>query len=319
MRTIFLGNGRFGLPALDALADSRHELLAVVTRPDRAEGRGRTKRPTPTKVRARERGVPVVEIDDLNAPGTASRLQALNAEIWVVVAFPIIPAELLAIPPAGTVNLHASLLPRYRGAAPVQRAIMDGVEVTGVTTFFIDAGVDTGAVCLQREVAIGPAENAGDLSARLADLGAGLLVETLDLVAAGTAPRQPQDPALATPAPRLTKEEGELDWNQPARRVVNRIRGLTPWPGAFTFFGPERLMVHAARPVEGMELPWPAEGAPEPGTLGGFLTDGTPVVSTADGTGVALLRLQRESRSAASGAAVIRGLRCKGGERFGAD
>ncbi len=319
MRTAFLGNGVFGLPALEALARSGHELAALVTRPDREQGRGRRPSPTLTKVRAGELGLPVVEIDDLSSAAAAEALAALEAEIWAVVAFPIIPGELLTIPPAGTVNLHASLLPRYRGAAPVQWALINGEETTGVTTFFIDAGIDTGAICLQREVAIAPGENAGDLSARLARLGAALLLETLDRVEAGTAPRRPQNTALATPAPRLQKNDGEIDWTLPAAAIANRIRGLTPWPGAFTFLETERLMVLQARVISAEQLPWERDQLLRPGTLGGFDDDGTPVVSAGDGSGVALVSLQRESRSAAPGADVIRGLRCECGECFGDD
>ena len=319
MRVAFLGNGIFGLPALEALVRSRHAITSLVTRPDRAQGRGRRQRPTLTKIRAGELDLPVVEIDSLESAAAAEELRALEADIWAVVAFPIIPDSLLSIPPAGTVNLHASLLPRYRGAAPVQWALINGEEVTGVTTFFIDAGIDTGAICLQREIAIDPRENAGDLSARLARHGAELLVETLDRVEAGTAERRPQDDALATPAPRLKKSDGLLDWHEPADRIVNRVRGLTPWPGAYTFLNAERMVVISARRISSGEVPWEEGAAPAPGTLAGYLVDGTPIVSTGSGEGIALLYLQRESRAAAPGADVIRGMHCECGECFGAD
>jgi methionyl-tRNA formyltransferase len=319
VRVAFLGNGVFGLPALEALARSRHTIAALVTRPDREEGRGRRKRPTLTKVRAGELELPVLEIDDLESDESAAALRALEAGVWAVVAFPIIPDSLLSIPPAGTINLHASLLPKYRGAAPVQWALINGEEVTGVTTFFIDAGIDTGAICLQREVVIDPRENAGELSARLARHGAELLVETIDRVEEGTAERQPQDTSLATPAPRLQKEDGLIDWQQDADRIVNRIRGLTPWPGAYTFLNGERMVVLAARRIEAKEVPWENGAAPAPGTLAGYLVDGTPIVSTGQQQGVALLRLQRESRAAAPGADVIRGMHCECGECFSGD
>jgi methionyl-tRNA formyltransferase len=245
-------------------------------------------------------------------------MAGLDSDIWVVVAFPIIPAELLDIPPGGTVNLHASLLPRYRGAAPVQWALIHGEESTGLTTFFIDAGVDTGGICLQREVGILPEETAGELSERLSVIGAELMLETLDRVEEGTAPSIPQDPGLATPAPKLRKEDGLLDWSETAVRIVNRVRGMNPWPGSYSFLRGERILVLRARVVEGEALPWSGEDLPGPGAIGDFLEDGTPVVAAGDGVGVALTELQREGRRPAAGAEIIRGMRCEVGDIFGA-
>lgn len=318
MRIAFLGNGDFGVPALRALARSGHEVVSVVTRPDRSAGRGRRPAPTPVKAEALQLDIPVLEIADLKASDTADSLAALEAELWVVVAFPIIPAALLEIPPRGTVNLHASLLPLYRGAAPVQWALIRGEEVTGLTTFFIDAGVDTGGICLQREVAIEPGENAGELSGRLSTIGADLMLETVDRIEEGTAPRVPQEPALATPAPKLAKGDGELDWEVPARDLVNMIRGLNPWPGSFTFLHGERILVLRAAVVPESEIPWGSGEIPAPGVIGGFLEEGTPVVAAGDGKGVALTELQREGRRPAPGAEVARGMRCEEGDRFGA-
>lgn len=316
MRIAFLGNGAFGLPTLRTLNESRYELIAVVTRPDRPAGRGRKPEPSATKAAALELGVPVVEVEDLHAPQSGAALRALAADLWVVVAFPILPDELLEIPPLGTINLHASLLPRYRGAAPVQWALINGESITGVTTFFIDAGVDTGAICLQRELAIEPEETAGELSERLALAGAELMLETVERIEAGDAPRIPQDEGLATRAPRLRKEDGALDWQGAGRDLTNRIRGLNPWPGCYTEAGGIRLLVHRARYVDRSRRPWREPLVP--GTVGGFLEDGTPVVAAGDGTGVALLELQREGKRIAGGAEVARGLRWKGGERLGA-
>lgn len=257
-----------------------------------------------------------MEINDLKAPETGGLLRSLDAELWVVIAFPIIPEALLDIPQKGIVNLHASLLPSYRGAAPVQWAIINGESVTGLTTFFIDAGVDTGRICLQREVEILPDENAGELSERLSEIGALLVVETVESVERGNAPGIAQDPSMATPAPKLSKSDGELNWDMPATDLVNRIRGLNPWPGSYTFLGEERILVLRARKVEESGIPWQIADAPLPGTIGGFLEDQTPVVAAGDGLGVALLNLQREGRKSGSGADVMRGLHCKGGERF---
>jgi methionyl-tRNA formyltransferase len=313
VKVAFLGNGEFGVPVLGALLDSSHQVTAVVTRPDRPAGRGRVSVPSPIKEAARAAGRAVVEVDDLKEPETRDRLAALAAECWVVVAFPILPPALLAIPPRGIVNLHASLLPRYRGAAPVQWALIRGERVTGVTTFFIDAGIDTGAICLQREVAIEPEENAGELAGRLARVGAALMVETLDRMEEGTAPRITQDPARSTPAPKLEKEAGLLDWTRPAADLVNRVRGLNPWPGTWTYFGEERILVRRARRADALG----ENLKEEPGTVAAFLESGDPVVAAGDGSGIVLVEVQRAGRRPATGSELARGLRWRGGERLG--
>ncbi|MFC1627794.1 methionyl-tRNA formyltransferase [Gemmatimonadota bacterium] len=319
MRVAFLGNGAFGIPTFQALARSPHEIISLVTRPDTAAGRGRKQTATALKPVAEEYDVPIMEIEDLRAPDTLERLAGIEALLWVVVAFPIIPSELLTIPSAGVVNLHASLLPRYRGAAPIQWAIINGETTTGVTTFFIDAGIDTGGICLQRKVGIEPDENAEALSLRLADTGARLMLETVDLIAAGSAPRVPQDTTLATPAPSFTRKDGRIDWEMAAEDIGNRIRGLHPWPGSYSTIRGERLLVLKARVTTGRELPWDEETHPAPGTLAGFLSDGAPVISTGDGKGVVLLEIQREGRRPGDAVAVMRGMRCEAGERFGDD
>jgi len=316
VRIAFLGNGAFGVPTLKALDDSIHKVVSVVTRPDRPEGRGRRVAPSPTKTTALELGIPVAEYEDLKSPQTGRLLKSLNADMWVVVAFPIIPEALLDIPALGIVNLHASLLPRYRGAAPVQWAIIRGETVTGVTTFFIDAGVDTGAVCLQREVGIGPEETAGELADRLAEVGAELIVETVVLVESREAPRIVQDQAMVTPAPKLNKADGEIDWCSGAIDVVNRVRGLNPWPGSYTFFKDERILVLRARCVSEEEIVRGRVETTAPGTIVGFLEDGSPVVVAGDGVGIALLDLQRAGRQPANGADVARGQRWQGGEHL---
>ncbi len=316
MRIAFLGNGAFGVPTLYALARSTHEVISVITRQDRPAGRGRKLLPSPPKTAAMELGISVVEIKDMKSPETEASLRALDAEVWVVVAFPIIPENLLDIPPQGIVNLHASLLPRYRGAAPVQWALIRGETATGITTFFIDADVDTGAICLQREVPIGREETAGELSERLAAIGAGLMVETIDLVGAGTAPRIVQDTQQATPAPKLSKADGELDWRLPAEEVVNRVRGLNPWPGGYTHIGQERILVLRVRRMVEEKVVSETVESPPPGTVWGFLEDGSPVVVAGDGEAVALLELQRAGKRAVAGAELARGLHWKGGEKF---
>lgn len=317
MRLAFLGNGPFGLPTLRALHESPYEISGVVCRPDRPAGRGRKPELAPTKALALDLGLEIIEVADLKAPDTHEVLDRLPADLWVVVAFPILPGALLGIPPMGTVNLHGSLLPRYRGAAPIQWAVIEGERATGVTTFFIDPGVDTGAICLQREVAIEPEETAGELAGRLADIGADLMIETLACIETGDAPRLPQDDQQATRAPKLTKADGKLDWGLSARQLVNRVHGLNPWPGGHTYSGSERLAIHRARVVGPGDVPWNPGDEPPPGGIGGFTPDGLPVIAAGDGAGVALVEIQRPGRRSVGGADGARGLHWKSGERLG--
>ena len=316
MNIAYLGNGSFGVPTLQEIHDSSNHILSVVTRPDRPEGRGRKLAPSPVKVAALELGLPVLEYGNLKDAGTQAQFQSLKADLWVVVAFPIIPESFLEIPPQGIVNLHASLLPRYRGAAPVQWAIIQGESVTGVTTFFIDAGVDTGLICLQREVSIDPDETAGELSERLKYIGAKAMLETIDLVESGEAPRISQDSSVSSPAPKLDKSDGELDWNSGAVEVINRIRGLNPWPGSFTYFNQERILVLKARAFLDTDEIQDAVASHPPGSIAGFLKDGSPLVVAGDGPLIVLQKLQRAGRQPANAADVARGLRVKNGDRF---
>lgn len=242
MRVVFLGTGEFGVPALRALHQAGHRIVAVVSQPDRPTGRGRVLRPTPIRAAAEGLGLRHIQAEDVNtldAPGVFG-----GAEIGVVAAFgQKIGGHLLALdmpaacqglgaPPRGFVNVHASLLPKYRGAAPIQRAIIDGEEVTGVTVFQLDERWDAGPIWMQRSTPIRDSETADELHARLAELGAGLIVDTLVEIESGRITPTPQDPAQATRAPKLTKAEGTVDWLQPAERIVRRIHGLWSWPAA---------------------------------------------------------------------------------------
>jgi len=312
----FLGNGSFGVTTLQEIHNSSHNLLSVVTRPDRPEGRGRKLAPSPVKLAALELGLSVLEYGNLKDVETQEQFRSLQTDMWVVVAFPILPESLLGIPPLGIVNLHASMLPRYRGAAPVQWAIIKGESATGVTTFFIDAGVDTGSICMQREVPIDPDETAGELSERLKLIGAKLMLESIDLVEGGEAPRIAQDSSVSSPAPKLNKSDGELDWNSGADEVVNRIRGLNPWPGSFTYYNDERILVLKARVLLDSDDFQDAAANHPPGSIAGFLKDGGPLVAAGDGRLIVLLQLQRAGRQPAIAADVARGLRVEAGDRF---
>lgn len=242
-----MGTPDFALPALESLVSSPHQVVGVVTQPDRPKGRGKKVQPSPVKKLALSLGLAVYQPERVKEAGFVDRLRELHPDVIVVVAFgQILPPSVLYLPPCGCVNLHASLLPRYRGAAPIQRAIMNGERETGVTTMLMDEGLDTGDILLQRTVPIYEEDTAGTLHDRLARIGAELLVETLDLMAKGTLVPRPQDHRLATYAPPLTLEDEIIDWRKPARDLYNQIRGLNPWPGARTWWENKVLKVWQA-------------------------------------------------------------------------
>jgi methionyl-tRNA formyltransferase len=248
MRLVFLGTPAFAVPTLLRMAESGHQVLAVVTQPDRPRGRGQHPSPPPVKEAAARMGLPVYQPERIRLPEAVEFLRALAAEAMVVVGYgQIIPQSVIDLAPLGIVNVHASLLPKYRGAGPVQWAILNGETRTGVTTMRIDAGLDTGDMLLQTETEIGPDENAVELAQRLAAMGAELLVETLAGLAAGSIVPQKQDSSQATWARLLKKEDGLIDWSQPAQSIHNRVRGLQPWPGAYTTFRGQTLHVWKTR------------------------------------------------------------------------
>ena len=249
MRLLFMGTPSFAVPTLEKLLSSRHRVSGVFTQPDRPSGRGRRITPCPIKQVALHRGLPVYQPDRL-ASEEWRVLVETTADALVVVAYgKILPPWLFTLPPFGAVNVHASLLPRYRGAAPIPWAIVRGETRTGVTTMRIDRGMDTGDLLLQKAVAIGPEETSVQLQDRLAVMGADLLVDTLDRLEAGQVRPRPQNPRLVSHAPMLKKSDGEIDWNQSSRQIFNRVRAFNPWPGAFTCRGRSLLRILKARPV----------------------------------------------------------------------
>ncbi|MBC2745110.1 MAG: methionyl-tRNA formyltransferase, partial [Desulfosarcina sp.] len=246
-KIVFMGTPDFAVPPLQALHDSGHEVLAVVTQPDRPKGRGRKLTPPPVKKTAMEYGYPVLQPKTVQADEFHEQMTHLAPDLYVVVAFgQILPQPLLDIPNRGAINVHASLLPRYRGAAPIQWAIINGDRETGVTTMMMDKGMDTGDILLMEKTAIGPGETAADLHDRLSDMGALTLIRTLEKLQNGTLNRTPQDHKKATYAPMLKKKDGEIDWSMPAEQIECLIRGMTPWPGAFTFSDGMRLKIFKA-------------------------------------------------------------------------
>jgi len=262
MRLVFMGTPAFAVPSLEALLRSEHSIAGVVTRPDRPKGRGQELAAAPVKLVCEREGLPLLQPHKLKDPAFLDALRAWDPELIAVAAFGrILPPAILRMPPRGCINVHASLLPKYRGAGPIQWAIINGERETGITTMLMDEGMDTGPILLQERVPIRPEETAGALSARLAEVGGRLLVETIRRLKDGTVTPQPQDSSQATLAPLLTKEDGLIDWKLTATDIANRVRGLSPWPGAYTFAGEDRWVLIRASAVDR-----PA-GAAVPGTI----------------------------------------------------
>lgn len=252
LNLVFCGTPRFAVPTLEKLVETAFAVRLVVTQPDKPRGRGLELAPSPVKQTALDLGLPVVQPDKLkHNEEFRAQLAALSPDAIVVVGYGrIIPQWMIDLPPLGNINLHASLLPKYRGAAPIQWAIACGETVTGVTTMRIDAGLDTGDILLQKAVPIAPTDSAEDMAPRLAAIGAGLMVESLYGLHAGTIHPQPQDNSKATLAPILKKEDGRIDFHLTAPQICNRLRGFQPWPGTFTSFRGKNLHVWDVRPVE---------------------------------------------------------------------
>lgn len=311
MRIVFMGSGAFAIPSLEALLGAGHEVAAVVTQPDKEKGRGREMAPPPVKPVALARGLTVLQPRRIKLPEAQEELRRLAPELQVVVAYgQILPRTVLDIPTRGTVNVHASLLPRYRGAAPVQWAIVRGESETGVTTMLLDEGLDTGPTLLARKTPITDDDTSPVLEARLAQLGAQILIETIDGMVAGTVPPVPQDHTRATLAPIIEKEQGRIDWTQTARAIDCQIRGFHPWPGTTTALDGRPLKIIRARPATDT-------GSDAPGTLVAADRDGL-VVACGDGTRLRVLEVQPESRKAMPAAAFAAGARLQPGTRFGA-
>jgi methionyl-tRNA formyltransferase len=308
MRIVFMGTAPFGIPALRSLLAKQYPVEAVVTAPDKPAGRGRKLNEPPVKLFAAARGIPVLQPSSLKDPWFIDTLRKLRPELFVVVAFRILPPAVFTIPSFGSINLHASLLPRYRGAAPINWAIIRGEEETGVTTFLLEEGVDTGRILLQERLAIGPEETAGELYERLADLGSGVVLETVRLIASkGAAPRE-QDESLATTAPKIFRDDCRIDWSAGTRRVHDFIRGLSPRPGAFFHHGGTLFKVYRSS-VAGAAAADPAPA----GTV--VSAEGRLLVSCGDGT-LSLTELQQEGKNPLPADEFLRGVRLAAGEVF---
>lgn len=241
MRVVFMGTPDFAVPTLQHLVNSEFSVVGVVCQPDRPSGRGKKIQFGPVKTFALAQNLPVVQPEKMKDPSFPETLRSWNPDVIVVAAYGrILPQAILALPPKGCLNVHGSLLPKYRGAAPIQWAVIKGEPETGVTIMVMDAGMDTGAILEQTVMPISAEDTAGDVAARMAELGGRVLVSTLQKWAEGTVVPQPQNESEATLAPILKKDDGLLDWSQSVTTLANRVRGLSPWPGAFTFVNGER-------------------------------------------------------------------------------
>jgi methionyl-tRNA formyltransferase len=310
MNLVFMGTPTFAVPTLERIVAAGHRVVAVFTQPDRPKGRGGQVALPPVKDAALRLELPVYQPERVRRPEVLEQLQQLNPDAMVVVGYgQIIPQSIIDIPRLGIINVHASLLPKYRGAAPIQWAIANGETRTGVTTMRIDAGLDTGAMLLRWETEIVAGETALELGVRMAVAGADLLVETLVGLENGSVRAEPQDNSIATLAPILKKEDGAIDWNWTAEKVSNRARGFLPWPGAYSFFRGQLFHVWKARIAE-------EPGVGDPGWL--MPQKKRLLVTCGDGTALELLEVQVEGRKRLSVEAFLNGQRLEDDEMLGA-
>jgi methionyl-tRNA formyltransferase len=325
VRIVFFGTPAFAVPSLDALIASSHAVAAVVSQPDRPSGRGQQTHPTPTKLVAQARGIPLVQPAKIRDEGFLQQIRDLHPDLGVVVAFGrILPDALIAIPRLGMINVHASILPRYRGAAPIHRAVLAGDAETGVTIMRVATELDAGPTFATARVPIPPDATSGDMERTLAHLGATLLLRVVDDLSAGRAVETPQDAAHATHAPKITKAEGAIDWTEPAAVIHNKVRGLQPWPLAWTHLAGERLVLRrtadlGVRSALGTVTPEAPHAdltpGPAPGTVLRAHGDEL-IVACGGGTGLRVLEIQPEGRRTMTAREFVAGRRAVEGARF---
>jgi len=303
-RILFMGTPEFAVPSLVGLLDAGYSVIGVVTGPDKPRGRGQKLTPTPVKETALHYNLPLLQPASVKDPSFVEQIRALEPDLAVVVAFRILPRAVFSLPRLGTFNLHASLLPKYRGAAPINWAIINGETETGVTTFFLEDRVDTGMLLLQERIPIGPDDDAGSIHDRLAVLGAQVVCRTVDQITRGSVRPVPQDAGRATPAPKIFKEHCRIAWDQPAENVRNLVRGLSPTPGAWCLHGDRLLKIFSAK-----------VGAPcgnaSPGTL---VVEGEEISVMTGDRRLLLLELQQEGRRRMASSEFLRGYPLRSGE-----
>lgn len=308
MRIVFMGTPEFAVPSLEILLKNNYPVVSVVTAPDSPKGRGLKIEESPVKRSALEHSLPILQPRNLNDPSFVSAIRSLHTDLIVVVAFRILPPEVYSLASRGAFNLHASLLPKYRGAAPIHWAIIRGETETGVTTFFLQPTVDTGSVILQARVKIGPDETAGELHDKLAEVGAEIVLQTVRLIEQNKAQARAQEGEVSL-APKIQKADCRVDWRKPASAVHNFVRGLSPVPGAWTTLRGAFIRVFRTLPT--------GQGfgdRAEPGVI--VRADGSElIVATGEGS-ISLLEVQQESRRRMSAAEFLRGGRLREGEKF---
>ncbi|MEE9613361.1 MAG: methionyl-tRNA formyltransferase [Thermodesulfobacteriota bacterium] len=310
LKVVFMGTPEFAVPSLKAMIEAGADVRAVVTQPTRPSGRGLSAKDSPVKTLALEHKLPVLEPLTIKGEGFINELKALGPDLIAVVAYGrILPRAVLDLPRLGCVNLHASLLPAYRGAAPVNWAVINGEAKTGVSTMLMDEGMDTGAVLLTEEIEIGEDETTGEVLEKLSGLGAALLVKTIGLLQEGKLTPEPQDDTKATYAPLLKKEDGRVDWTKSPEEIRNRLRGLKPWPGTYSYWNGKLLKIHGARVSTGVD------GKAAPGVVISAAADGI-VVKCGSGA-LKVTELQLEGKRRMSAAEFLRGHSLGEGESFG--
>ncbi|WP_224984718.1 methionyl-tRNA formyltransferase [Geomonas agri] len=307
LRIIFMGTPEFACPTLRTLIERGENVVAVVTQPDRPKGRGQQTLPPPVKVVAEQHGIPVLQPVKVRLPESIEQIRALEPDLIVVIAFgQILPKALLDIPKHGCINVHASLLPRYRGAAPLNWCIINGEDETGVTTMMMDVGLDTGDMLLKSATPIDPDEDTQSLHDRMSLLGAELLAQTLDRLVAGELTPEKQDDSLTCYAPMMKKEDGLIDWTRSARDIKNQVRGMTPWPGAFSYLDDKLLKVYKVQTAAGT------------GTPGEVVSAGRDGIEVACGEGSLLIReLQLEGKKRMAAGDFLAGYKVPAGSLLG--
>ena len=296
MKIIFFGTPDFAIPSLKILNESKHEVLAVVTAPDKQRGRGRKVSFTPVKKYALENNLQILQPEKLNNDDFVQELKKFNADLFVIVAFRILPTSVFTIPPEGSFNLHGSLLPKYRGAAPIQWALINGEKETGVTTFFLKEKVDTGNIIAQEKIEITEEDNLGTLHDKMSEIGAMLVLKTVEIIEEGNIKLKEQDNSLATPAPKITKAICKIDWNKPAIEIHNLIRGISPFPGAYFISNNKQFKIFKSKIVEEKKL--------KPSQI--EQTKKEIFIGTADGT-IQVLEIQPEGRKRMTAEEFLRG------------
>ena len=307
MRTIFMGNPEFAIPTLKALQQSNHDLVAVMSNPPKPMGRGQALMSTAVGKFAKDQGFPLIEPRSLRSQELNKQLTTLNPDLFVVVAYKILPKSLIDLPRFGALNVHASLLPKYRGAGPIHWALMNGDKTTGVTVFQITPDVDTGDILLQQEIAISADDTMWTLGMRLCEAGAKLVIEAMDALETGSISGKPQDPALATPAPKITKEMTLIDWTWSAEKIHNWVRGLSPFPGMVTTIGGKQFRIYKTAVLD--------RNGNAPGTIVALHNESL-VIATGDGH-LSLLEVQIEGKKKMPAADFLRGATLKAGDRLG--